>query len=91
MVNFRDTTSDETNTYTSTWEPNTPTPVPDTPTPDIQPPVTGNGKSLVVYFSRTGNTKAVAEEIQSLTGNDLVELKTVVPYPDSYNDCLAQA
>ena len=79
-----------------TPDPGTPTQVPNTPgpnipTPDVQPPVTGNGKSLVVYFSRTGNTKAVAEEIQSLTGSDLVELKTVVPYPSSYNDCLAQA
>ena len=67
------------------------TPEPNVPTPDVQPPVTGNGKSLVVYFSRTGNTKAVAEQIQSLTGSDLVELKTVVPYPSSYNDCLTQA
>ena len=80
----------------NTPEPSTPTQVPNTPepnvpTPDAQPSVTGNEKSLVVYFSRTGNTKAVAEEIQSLTGSDLVELKTVVPYPSSYNDCLAQA
>lgn len=80
----------------NTPEPSTPTQVPNTPepnvpTPDVQPPVTGNEKSLVVYFSRTGNTKAVAEDIQSLTGSDLVELKTVVPYPSSYDDCLAQA
>lgn len=81
-----------------TPKPDIPAPVPDTPapdmpapTPDIQPPVTDNGKSLVIYFSRTGNTKLVAEEIQSLTGSDLVGLKTVIPYPDSYNDCLAQA
>lgn len=60
-------------------------------TEDVQPPAAGNGKSLVVYFSRTRTTKAVAEEIQSLTGSDLVELKTVVPYPSSYSDCLAQA
>jgi len=74
-----------------TPEPNTPEPNVSVPTPDIQPPVTDNGKSLVVYFSRTGNTKSVAEEIQSLTGSDLVELKTVIPYPASYDDCLAQA
>lgn len=67
------------------------TPAPNTATPDVKPPVDANGKSLVVYFSRTGTTKSVAEEIQSLTGSDLVELKTVVPYPSSYNDCLAQA
>ena len=74
---------------TPTQAPNTPEP--NVPTSDVQPPATGNGKSLVVYFSRTGTTKAVAEEIQSLTGSDLVELKTVVPYPSSYNDCLTQA
>lgn len=56
---------------TPTQVPNTPEP--NAPTPDVQPPVTENGKSLVVYFSRTGNTKAVAEQIQSLTGSDLVE------------------
>lgn len=104
VVNSKNTTTDETDTNTpepdkpasdtpepSTQLPNVPTPVPNTPEPDIQPPVTDNGKSLVVYFSRTGNTKAVAEEIQKLTGSDLVELNTVVPYPDSYDDCLAQA
>lgn len=102
VVNSKNTTPDtpETNTpgpntpIPDAPTPNTPspgTPEPNIPTPDVKPPVTGNGKSLVVYFSRTGNTKAVAEEIQSLTGSDLVELKTVVPYPSSYNDCLAQA
>lgn len=77
-----------------TWVPSTlpsDTPVLNVPTPDVKPPIVKNGKSLVVYFSRTGTTKAVAEEIQSLTGSDLVELRTVVPYPSSYNDCLAQA
>lgn len=102
VVNSKNTTPDtpETNTpgpntpIPDAPTPNTPspgTPEPNIPTPDVKPPVTGNGKSLVVYFSRTGNTKAVAEEIQSLTGSDLVELKTVVPYPSFYNDCLAQA
>lgn len=99
VVNSKNTSSDTGDTNTP--EPNEPTPdtptqVPNTPepnepTPDVQPPVTGNEKSLVVYFSRTGTTKAVAEEIQSLTGSDLVELKTVVPYPSSYDECLAQA
>lgn len=83
----------------STQTPDIPTPEPSTPmipaptttAPDYTPPTAENGKSLVVYFSRTGNTKAVAEEIQSLTGSDLIEIKTVQPYPSSYDDCLAQA
>lgn len=102
VVNSRNTTADTTNTNTrvpNSPKPNAPVtdtpapskPVPTTPAPSVKPPVAGSGKSLIVYFSRTGTTKAVAEEIQSLTGSDLVELKTVVPYPSSYNDCLTQA
>ena len=97
VVNSENTTPDtpETNTPSpNTPIPDTPsqvTPEPNIPTPDVKPSVTGNGKSLVVYFSQTGNTKAAAEDIQSLTGSGLVELKTVVPYPSSYDDCLAQA
>lgn len=87
VVNFENTTPDTPETNT----PSQNTPIPDTSSPDVKLPVTGNGKSLVVYFSRTGNTKAAAEDIQSLTGSDIVELKTVVPYPSSYDDCLAQA
>ena len=39
-------------------------------------------KMLVVYFSVTGNTKAVAEEITRLTGADLYEIVPAVPYTD---------
>ena len=39
-------------------------------------------KTLVVYFSATGNTKAVAEEITRLTGADLYEIVPEVPYTD---------
>lgn len=73
VVNSENTTPDtpEINTLSlNTPIPDTPSPVtpePNIPTPDVKLPVTGNGKSFVVYFSQTGNTKAVAEEIQSLT------------------------
>lgn len=46
-------------------------------------------KTLVVYFSATGNTKAVAEEIVRLTGADLYEIVPAVPYTNedlNYND-----
>ena len=51
-------------------------------------------KTLVVYFSATGNTKAVAEEIARLTGADLYEIVPAVPYTDedlnyNNNDCRA--
>ena len=41
---------------------------------------------LIAYFSKTGNTEAIAQEIQSLTNGTLVEIETVEPYPDSYSE-----
>ena len=38
------------------------------------------GKVLVVYYSATGSTKAVAEKIATLTGGDLFELKPAEEY-----------
>ena len=42
-----------------------------------------NAKSLVAYFSVSGNTKAVAEKIAKETGSDLYEIKAKVPYTDA--------
>ena len=45
-----------------------------------------NGKKiLIAYFSHSGNTKAVAEKIQDITGGDLFEIKPEKPYPQAYN------
>jgi starvation-inducible outer membrane lipoprotein len=41
-----------------------------------------NNKILVVYFSQTENTRAVAEQIQQTIGGDLLEIKTVTPYEE---------
>ncbi len=38
------------------------------------------GKTLVVYFSATGNTEAVAGYIAEITGGDLFELTPAAPY-----------
>lgn len=50
-------------------------------------------KPLVVYFSATGNTKAVVEEITRLTGADLYEIIPANLYTDEdlnyNNDCRA--
>lgn len=43
---------------------------------------TGDGKTLVVYYSATGNTKGVAETIASVTGGDLFEIEPKEPYTD---------
>ncbi|TWH51907.1 flavodoxin [Sporomusa sp. KB1] len=48
-------------------------------------------KILVTYFSHSGNTKRVAEQIHNLVGGDMIEIKTVVPYPTDYNECVEVA
>lgn len=41
-------------------------------------------KVLVVYYSKTGNTKVIAEQIRQLTGGDIVEIEPEKAYPDDY-------
>ena len=48
-------------------------------------------KVLVVLYSRTGNTRAMAEVIQATVGGDIVEIKTVNPYPAEYRATTKQA
>lgn len=48
--------------------------------------VQAQGKTLVLYFSRSGNTKAIAEFIQKKLACDIAELKPAKPYPDTYDD-----
>lgn len=43
-------------------------------------------KVLVTYFSYTGNTKVMAEEISKETGGDLFEIKTDKKYDDLTNE-----
>ena len=56
-----------------------------------------NAKSIVVYYSKTGeqygvgmikegNTVKVAKEIALQTGSDILELKTVKEYPEGYSE-----
>ncbi|WP_353115430.1 flavodoxin [Nitratidesulfovibrio sp.] len=46
---------------------------------------------LIAYYSRTGNTRAIAAHIQSLVGGENFEIQTVVPYPDEYKATTVQA
>lgn len=45
---------------------------------------------LIVYLSRTKNTKAVAEMIHNQVGGKLVELELQDPYPNDYKAIVAQ-
>ncbi|MFD1001703.1 flavodoxin family protein [Ohtaekwangia kribbensis] len=49
-----------------------------------------SGKVLIVYLSRTNNTKAIAKIIHEKVGGDLVALELVNPYPDDYKTTVAQ-
>lgn len=55
-------------------------------TPEIVDASSEKGsESLVVYFSRSGNTENVAKSIQSQTNSDIFELVPVTPYSDDYD------
>ncbi len=45
-------------------------------------------KSVIVYFSQTGTTKAVALEFQKNTGADMAELVLENPYPSTYDSTI---
>ena len=47
-------------------------------------------KVLIVYLSRTNNTKAIAEMIQKNVGGSLVALELVKPYPKDYKATVQQ-
>ncbi len=47
-------------------------------------------KVLIVYLSRTGNTKAIAEIIQKNIGGNLIALELQKPYPENYKQTVQQ-
>ncbi len=52
---------------------------------------TDGDRVLIAFFSWGGNTRGIAEEIQSQTGADLFEIELVTPYSDDYDTVLDQA
>jgi flavodoxin len=54
---------------------------------------TGTGKTnvLIIYYSRSGNTREIANQIHDRVGGDIIELQTVEPYPDEYDAVTKQA
>lgn len=47
----------------------------------------GGERVLVAYFSWSGNTQRVAQEIQRITGGDIFRIEPVTPYPTDYTEC----
>lgn len=47
--------------------------------------------ALVAYFSRTGNTRVIARQIQRALGTDLFEIEPSKPYPEDYEETVEQA
>ncbi len=45
-----------------------------------------NKKILIAYFSWSGNTKSIAEKIQTLTGGELYEIVPETPYPTDHEE-----
>lgn len=84
------TTDDSQSAAQSQEETSTPAPTPtpengeETSTPDVSEPEDSqsgeSGDVLVVYYSATGNTEAVAGYIAEATGGDLFEITPAEPY-----------
>lgn len=52
---------------------------------DSSAPAETGSKSLVVYFSWSGNTENVAKSIQDQTDSDIFEIVPATPYSDDYD------
>jgi flavodoxin len=57
---------------------------------NTDPSKMNSDKILIVYLSRTNNTKAVAEMIQDKVGGTLVSLELQTPYPENYKAIVTQ-
>jgi flavodoxin len=51
----------------------------------------GTRRILVAYFSWSGNTREIANQIHKIVGGDLFEIVTVNKYPRDYDETVKQA
>jgi len=54
-------------------------------------PTSGARRILVAYFSWSGNTREMANQIHEIVGGDLFEIMTVTKYPRDYDETVRQA
>ena len=45
-------------------------------------------KSLILYYSETGTTKAVAEELQKQLGADIEAIEAEIPYSGNFQETI---
>ena len=50
-----------------------------------------DGKSLVAFFSRSGNTRVIAGQLSRALPADLFEIVPATPYPADYFETVEQA
>lgn len=50
-----------------------------------------NGKVLVAYYTRTGNTQVVARQIRRALNANLFAIQTAEPYPEDYEETVSRA
>jgi flavodoxin len=48
-------------------------------------------KILLAYFSHSGNTREIANQIHKSVGGDIFEIQAVKPYPHDYDTVVQQA
>ena len=53
--------------------------------------ISGTKKILIAYFSYSGNTREIANQIHKIVGGDIFEIQTVEPYPKNYDAVVKQA
>ncbi len=51
----------------------------------------GGNKILVAFFSHSGNTCEIANQIHKSVGGDIFEIQAVKPYPNDYDAVVEQA
>ncbi len=50
-----------------------------------------SNKTLTIYYSHSGNTRKIANEIHRVVGGDIVEIEPLESYPGDYNTLVEQA
>lgn len=51
----------------------------------------GEGNVLVVYLTRTGNTRVIASTLHRALGGELFEIRAAIPYPEDYEETVERA